>query len=185
MWHNERAVNPLAAITADIAIIQKAANDNLASIIKAVATVQGNVEAQAQVVVDIKANIAAITQAIVGVTADITAVTTGAVVALNPLDLLGLLLQIQATVGVVTQIEIVLHQQLTALVPATQVLLVEVVGLLAAALSGLVTPLQTYLNAVLGAVLGTGVTVTGLRNALTALVSLVANFAAYINLSGA
>jgi len=164
---------------------KNAANANLASITRAVASVQGNVEAQAQVLVDIKANITAITQAILGVTADITTATTGAVVALNPLDLLGLLLQIQATVGVVTQIEIVLHQQLTSLVPATQALLVEVVGLLAAALAGLVAPLQTYLNAVLGAILGTGITVTGLRNALSALVSLVANFTAYINLAGA
>jgi len=177
-----RQLSTAAIISNDIATLTTTVNTDLGLITTAIAKVGGAVSGQLQLIAQINVDLAAIVNAAVLATAQLTDATTAAVAALNPVDLVSLVASIQATVDLITQIEVTLHNGLTSLPAATQAALRAEVAVLATAVANLAAPLEVYAAAVATALTATGVSVTGLNAVVQSLVSIVASFSGSIGI---
>jgi len=178
-----RTFDPIGTIKADINILTVNVQGDLSSITQTISTATGSISGQLQVIAALNIDLSAIVSAIYKTTQQITSSTTNALVALNPIDFNTLIVTIEALIELIVNIGVTLKSGLSQLPPATVVAVTGEILAVEAALSGLLSPISTYVSAVESAVANTGVNVTGLQSTLQSLVSIITNLVLNIGVS--
>ncbi|CZS89674.1 uncharacterized protein RAG0_00976 [Rhynchosporium agropyri] len=183
----EKRGDTVTSVGSIIATLQNTVQTNVNDITLLTSTIRGNVEASAQVVAKVSADFDAIAAAFAQATKDIVATTAfgvGGVITgiggITDVQIANLTGALKATIALLSQIQAAVTITASNLSPAAQAAIKDEVNAVYAAILPFVAPLTIFASAVAAARVSVSLVVTGLRTAITGLLTVASGFTAGI-----